>query len=634
MEGINAKTLRRRRLSRFPILKDDDFRLFAALLGSTFLIHVLLFCADPVAESSAGTTSTSAGWSMIHDHLDLIRSKKAVGSPKFKDKWLEITKRSSLLLEDTPEANRLKDSNFSKPEAEDGECSQFLGYPKESSPNYSICLPTTKPPKNEKEHHRDAAAGGELWCQWNPLLNSSFCQATNLIVDPSKINVAQGGEAIYQVLGREEQDEMPTYESGALQLSQCTLSEQHINRKDLPYHLFHMVNSLREQREDSGDTLMGGEVFGTDNVECSSYEERPTLLVTRYEYANLYHTYSDWYSAYQAAMIALHGNQTAVENVHIVFFDGHAQAKTDMGWKLLFSHATVSYISEYKNIDKKEPACFRHVIFAPAGYLAPTSLTPIKNLVGFMDQGPNYFETCKENKWQRRFRNTLVINSKRQLANSKAWLYDHYAVEHHDNKRDPFPCLHPKAPDDPNQQQVAPKTKKQPKKRSLRVLLLARANYQAHPRMDGRVSRIIQNEKQLLHFLETYKGPEDDRLPEYNFPQMDVKRVVLEEHDMAEQIVTFQQADVVVGMHGAGLTHILLARPGTTLLEIRPPSFRGWRHFEFLAQIAGCLHRSHQLEVNDRPIDPTDSFSIPIKDFELAFMESVSIFLDNQCKLQ
>ncbi|CAB9519840.1 Inherit from strNOG: K03714 glycoprotein 2-beta-D-xylosyltransferase [Seminavis robusta] len=619
MEVTNAKTLRRRRLSRFPILKDDDFRLFAALLGSTFLIHVLLFCADPVAESSSGTT----GWSMIHiGHLHLlplIRSKKAVGSPKFKDKWLEITKRSSLLLEDTPEANRLNDSNFSKPEAEDDECSQFLGYPKESSPNYSICLPTTKPPKNEKEHHRDAAAGGELWCQWNPLLNSSFCQATNLMVDPSKINVAQGGEAIYQVLGREEQDEMPAYESGALQLSQCTLSEQHINRKDLPYHLFHMVNSLREQREDI--------------EQCSSYEERPTLFVTRYEYANLYHTYSDWYSAYQSAMLALQGNKTAVENVHIVFFDGHAQAKTDMGWNLLFSNATVSYISEYENNDKKEPVCFRHVIFAPAGYLAPTSLTPIKNLVGFMDQGPDYFETCKENKWQRRFRDTLVINSKRQLANSKAWLYDHYAVEHHDNKRDPFPCLHPEAPDDPNQQ-VAPKKKKQPKNRSLRVLLLARANYQAHPRMDGRVSRIIQNEKQLLHFLETYKGPED-RLPEYTIPPMDVKRVVLEEHDMAEQIVMFQQADVVVGMHGAGLSHILLARPGTTLLEIRPPSFRGWRHFEFLAQIAGCLHRSHQLEVDDsRPIDPTDSFSIPIKDFELAFMESVSIFLDNQCKLQ
>jgi prepilin-type processing-associated H-X9-DG protein len=46
----------------------------------------------------------------------------------------------------------------------------------------------------------------------------------------------------------------------------------------------------------------------------------PTLLVTRYEYANIFHTLTDWYNAYQARrMFGLTGT------VDVVFLDGHAK---------------------------------------------------------------------------------------------------------------------------------------------------------------------------------------------------------------------------------------------------------------------------------------------------------------------
>ncbi|CAB9512464.1 Inherit from strNOG: K03714 glycoprotein 2-beta-D-xylosyltransferase [Seminavis robusta] len=483
------------------------------------------------------------------------------------------------------------DSMFQKPDTD--RCSQFLGNSMSNSEArfFSLCS--------------DDMMMGMLWCEWNPVLESSFCQANNLIVDASKITVSKGGESIQQVMGRPEAEELPTFQPGALHLSQCVPNQNHINPKDLPFHLFDMFQSILDE--------------GTSHdVECTAYEERPTLIITRYEYANLYHTYSDWYSAYQSAMIALQGNQTAVENVHIVFFDGHAQANTDMGWKLLFSNATVSYISEYKN-DKKEPACFRNAIFVPAGYTAPTSVTSIERL-GMGEPAYKYIDaSCQKNKWQQRFREMMVGNSKRYLIANKATTRLNLLLQDDNNSHQ-----------DPNSQKKMEERKQRDNQPTLRVMLLSRTNYQSHPRMDGTVSRIIQNEEEILHFLEHYKGPDEPMgiLSKANFPTVIVNRVVLEEHDVAEQIVMFQQADVVVGMHGAGLSHIFLARPGTVLLEIKPHGYSdSMRHFQYLAQMAGCIHRPRDLRTDDDP------YPVPISDFEQSFKESVTLFLGHQNKL-
>ena len=51
--------------------------------------------------------------------------------------------------------------------------------------------------------------------------------------------------------------------------------------------------------------------------------------------------------------------------------------------------------------------------------------------------------------------------------------------------------------------------------------------------------------------------------------------VALEDLSVAEQIAVFHRADIIIGQHGAGLTHLLHSRPGTKVLEImagRPES--------------------------------------------------------------
>jgi len=48
--------------------------------------------------------------------------------------------------------------------------------------------------------------------------------------------------------------------------------------------------------------------------------EEPTLLVTRFEYANLFHTVTDWYSAYVSSRVTGLPNRP-----HLIFVDGHCK---------------------------------------------------------------------------------------------------------------------------------------------------------------------------------------------------------------------------------------------------------------------------------------------------------------------
>jgi capsular polysaccharide biosynthesis protein len=49
--------------------------------------------------------------------------------------------------------------------------------------------------------------------------------------------------------------------------------------------------------------------------------------------------------------------------------------------------------------------------------------------------------------------------------------------------------------------------------------------------------------------------------------------VALEEFSLAEQIILFSQAEVVVGVHEAGLSNILFCKPGTRVVELMPSAW-------------------------------------------------------------
>jgi hypothetical protein len=60
--------------------------------------------------------------------------------------------------------------------------------------------------------------------------------------------------------------------------------------------------------------------------------EEPTLLVTRFEYANLFHTVTDWYSAYVSSRVTGLPNRPK-----LVFVDGHCMVcMLNSAWLLSF----------------------------------------------------------------------------------------------------------------------------------------------------------------------------------------------------------------------------------------------------------------------------------------------------------
>lgn len=95
------------------------------------------------------------------------------------------------------------------------------------------------------------------------------------------------------------------------------------------------------------------------------------------------------------------------------------------------------------------------------------------------------------------------------------------------------------------------------------VLFVRRVNYKAHPRHDGQIVRRLDNEDAIFAALEARSAAGDIRLLNGLFSAM----------SLLEQVQMAQEACVMVGAHGAGLSHILFAPDGEHVLELQTPSY-------------------------------------------------------------
>lgn len=73
--------------------------------------------------------------------------------------------------------------------------------------------------------------------------------------------------------------------------------------------------------------------------------------------------------------------------------------------------------------------------------------------------------------------------------------------------------------------------------------------------------------------------------------QKGFQRVVLEDLPFREQLQLFSEAELVVGVHGAGLTNIAFMKRGTCVVEIMPRTEVKW-HMAVLARILGVRYRA------------------------------------------
>lgn len=315
-----------------------------------------------------------------------------------------------------------------------------------------------------------------------------YCSARNLVIDPAQIDVSVGGEPINTVRNRKERDEAPSYRANALSACRPSVGE-------LGKSLFYLRDVLRQ-------------VANSSAPKCTRTVRGPTLFITRIDYANLYHTLTDWFSAYLSVR---HQNVTRAESV--VFLDGHAQGSLDAGWK--------AFGQTWRHVKKlSSPTCFERAVFVGSGYVGGISVQAMKQACGVVDDSVVAFGS-----W---FKAQMGADS-----------------------GGPRPT----------------------------VGLVCRKSYEAHPRVNGRpAQRAFYDDAAVARIIEEAA------------PEADVIRLYFEDMKIEEQVRAVARISVLVGVHGAGLSHVVFLQQPGAVVEIAPPSYSGRPHFK---QLAAWSNRSY-----------------------------------------
>gem|GEM_PF-603089 len=114
--------------------------------------------------------------------------------------------------------------------------------------------------------------------------------------------------------------------------------------------------------------------------------------------------------------------------------------------------------------------------------------------------------------------------------------------------------------------------------------------------------RSILNEQELIALLKTYDFQIIDDVP----------------RSVAEQIAIYQQADFIIGPHGASMTNILWCQPGTHLFELFSPAYYP-EFFRYMAGLLGLQYSAYfhgPAETDDWALGLTDNILVSIPEVE------------------
>jgi hypothetical protein len=242
----------------------------------------------------------------------------------------------------------------------------------------------------------DSVPGPLLECRRHPATTAAFCVARNAIMYPERIRMSRGGEPLESVMGRTEEEEVPRFSDGAFEL----VGGAQVEYEGLPIAADAVqAPSIDGEKVDGGTIMSGLEhadrhkaefvkttrvLAGASGRACVTRVSEPVLAVTRMEYANLFHTSTDWYNVWSVArllgleateeyavpiaqltpdsLVSPYGRGKGEPKIpaHVLFLDGHNAGPMDEGWLGLF--LSVTYAKHFAG-----PTCFDNIIYAPFG---------------------------------------------------------------------------------------------------------------------------------------------------------------------------------------------------------------------------------------------------------------------------
>ncbi|CAH8628877.1 unnamed protein product, partial [Heterobilharzia americana] len=325
-----------------------------------------------------------------------------------------------------------------------------------------------------------------------------------------------------------------------------------------------------------------------DSVQSSSYpnnyyQEKVVFIVTRVEYANLYHSMTDWYNTFLVMKLL----NLSSSNIHILLTDGHPIGGLDEVWYKLFH--SVSRIGVYrrqyndKYLDKlhilpmneKGLLNIGKIVFIPYGYASPL----------YVDNNNN--------------NNNNVINNNMFIEEFRNFIIENYQLNNEINI-----CKNKKL----LEIYLLPK-----------IIIISRQNYNAHPRnMKGVINRKIINEKELLFSIK-----------QLGFNNSLIINLI--NLNIYEQIKLISTTDILIGMHGAGLTYTLLLPKISYLIELFPAyCCISNKHFRKFSQLHGIMYSAYYgLPKNDKDIY---SSYIPVNDFKKLVLHAYQLWKNEMIK--
>ncbi|XP_022753070.1 beta-(1,2)-xylosyltransferase-like isoform X3 [Durio zibethinus] len=335
-----------------------------------------------------------------------------------------------------------------------------------------------------------AVRSGSSWfrCHYSGTLRSSVCEGGKIRMDPEKIKMSRGGEKLEDVIGRNEEEELPEFQDGAF-----------------------------EVEGEGGARLKKTKLVGEEYLD----EFLPVGDVLR------------------------HTMRELVRSIVVVGENDFTCQETQLEdtWKALFSSLRFA-----KNFSG--PVCFRHAVLSPLGYETPLfkGLTEDINCHGAsaqdLWQSPDDKKTARLSEFGEMIRIAFGFPVNRHHAEKAASGHN--------------------------------------------VLFVRREDYLAHPRHKGKVESRLSNEQEVFDSLQRWAS---------NHLQCKVNLIngLFAHMTMKEQVQAIQDASVIIGAHGAGLTHIVSATPNTVILELISSFFRR-PHFQLIAQWKGLQYHAINLD--------------------------------------
>ena len=373
-----------------------------------------------------------------------------------------------------------------------------------------------------------AASTSSLMCHHNPLTVSTVCEGSNVRIRNERLEVSRGDEEIASVRGRTEQAEFPVYKAGALALD-C---QQPGSMPTLAYPVYrdHMAGMF--QSIEYGP-FSGGE-------KCA-VEVEEAIIVTRYEYANLYHTMTDLYNTYQAMQMFAQSSHPPL----VLFMDGHSKGAMDTVWPTLFS-PNVRYI-----MHMPATLCIRHAVFVSPGYgsaLSPSMFTGESARCAAHPLVMDFAAFV-----QRKYRWTQEVSSEKVMVKDVTG----------------------------QEVELARSDDSQPL-----VSFIVRRSYLSHPRVKlDATERTMRDELPTLQAIQDALSAYGIRFHAFDFTQLPIHT----------QLNVLCHSKLLSGLHGAALSYIMLLPQHVSLLELMPGAYAAREHFRYFARWSGHDYRTLKL---------------------------------------